>query len=210
MVSDTRQGEPAAEAEAGASHGAPAPGNAAPAGDEPRKRWYVVHTYSGHENKVRTGIERAAASQGLSQFFGRVLVATENIAQMKNGKKTIVSRKFFPSYVLVEVAMNDETLSLVANTPGVTKFVGSGKKPMPLAEDEVERVLAQMGAGTSKPEAEVPFRIGEHVRVVDGPFTDFTGVVDEINPERNKLKVMVSIFGRATPVELDFLQVTQI
>jgi transcriptional antiterminator NusG len=176
----------------------------------PPKHWYVVHTYSGHENKVKTGIERAAALQELEQFVGRVLVATENIAQMKDGKKTVVSRKFFPSYVLVELALTDETLHLVANTPGVTKFVGAGKKPMPLAEEEVERVLAQMGAGTTKPETEVPFRIGEHVKVVDGPFTDFTGVVDEINPERSKVKVMVSIFGRATPVELDFLQVTQI
>ena len=176
----------------------------------PSKRWYVVHTYSGHENKVKTGIERGAAAQGLEKHIGQVIVATENIAQMKNGKRTVISRKFFPSYVLVEMALTDETLHLVANTPGVTKFVGAGKKPMALADEEVDRVLAQMGAGTSKPEAEVPFRIGEHVKVTDGPFTDFTGVVDEINPERGKLKVMVSIFGRATPVELDFLQVAQI
>jgi transcriptional antiterminator NusG len=205
---EERDNEPEAEKAAGKEE---APAAVETAADEgPPKRWYVVHTYSGHENKVKTGIERAAAVHGYEKYLGRVLVATENIAQMKNGKKTVVSRKFFPSYVLVEMALTDETLHLVANTPGVTKFIGSGKKPQPLAEDEVERVLAQMGAGTSKPEAEVPFRIGEHVRVIDGPFTDFTGVVDEINPERNKLKVMVSIFGRATPVELDFLQVTQI
>lgn len=178
--------------------------------EEIPKRWYVVHTYSGHENKVKNAIDRAAQVQGLQPYFGRVMVATENIAQMKNGKKTVVSRKFFPSYVLVEMDLTEDTVALVANTPGVTKFVGSGKKPQALGEDEVERVLQQMGAGTSKPEAEVPFRIGEHVRVTDGPFSDFTGVVDEINPERNKVKVMVSIFGRATPVELDFLQVTQI
>lgn len=206
MAKDTQKTEEAEETPQAGERAVAGSG----AGEEVPKQWYVVHTYSGHENKVKNSVERAAQVQGLSAQIGRVMVATENIAQMKNGKKTVISRKFFPSYVLVEMNLTEDTVALVANTPGVTKFVGSGKKPQALSEDEVERVLQQMGAGTSKPEAEVPFRIGEHVRVTDGPFSDFTGVVDEINPERNKVKVMVSIFGRATPVELDFLQVTQI
>ncbi len=171
------------------------------------KKWYVIHTYSGHENKVKSSLERAVMTAGLEEKVGKVLVATENVTEMKNGKKTVTTRKFFPSYVLVEMDMDTETLHLVTNTPGVTHFVTEGTKPVPLREEEVARVLGQVEVAKAKPSTEIPYRIGDHVKVVDGPFTDFSGVVEEINPERGKLKVMVSIFGRATPVELDFLQV---
>jgi len=175
------------------------------------KQWYVVHTYSGHENKVKTNLERAINSAGLSDKFGEILVATEDFAEMKNGKRTITKKKTFPSYVLVEMEMSNEARHLVTNIPGVTGFVGTGRDPVPLREDEVKRVLGLDAEGkVAKVAPSVPFKIGEHVRVIDGPFSDFTGIVDEINPERGKVKVMVSIFGRATPVELDFLQVQTI
>ena len=171
------------------------------------KRWYVVHTYSGHENKVKTNIERAIAQAGLSESVDRVLIPTESVAEMKNGKKTVSSKKFFPSYVLVHMDMSREAANIINDTPGVTKFVGYANKPTPLSGEEVERILSRIEGTKSKPIPDIPYRVGEHVRVVGGPFSEFTGVVEEINQERGKLKVMVSIFGRATPVELDFLQV---
>jgi transcriptional antiterminator NusG len=175
------------------------------------KQWFVIHTYSGHENKVKANLERAISSQGMQPKFGQVLVATEDFAEMKDGKKTITKRKTFPSYVLIEMDMSNETRHLVTNIPGVTGFVGTGREPIPLRVEEVRRVLGLDAEGkVAKPTPSVPFKIGEHVKVVDGPFSDFTGIVDEVNSERGKVKVMVSIFGRATPVELDFLQVQSI
>ena len=150
-------------------------------------QWYVIHTYSGHENKVKTNLERAIHSTGLESHFGQILVATEEFAEMKDGKRITSKRKTFPSYVLVEMDLNQETRLLVQNVPGVTRFVGSGQDPIPLRETEVKRVLGQLeSGGRAKGSAEVPFKSGEHVKVVDGPFTDFTGVVDEVNPERQK------------------------
>jgi transcriptional antiterminator NusG len=172
-------------------------------------RWYVLHTYSGREAKVRETVERLIRASDFPEKFGKVLVATEEVAEMKKGKKTVSKRKLFPSYILIEMEMTNETWSLIENVPGVTHFVGGGKKPFPIPKRDVDRILGRM----EKKEGiipEVPFTLGEHVRVVDGPFADFTGVVDEINPERGKLKVLVSIFGRETPVELDFLQVKTI
>ncbi|MFH0778763.1 MAG: transcription termination/antitermination protein NusG [Candidatus Eisenbacteria bacterium] len=175
------------------------------------RSWFVIHTYSGHENKVKTNLERAINSAGLSEMFGQILVATEDFAEMKDGKRTVTKRKTYPSYVLVEMEMTDETRHLVTNIPGVTGFVGTGRDPIALKEEEMRRVLGLDAEGkVAKAAHSVPFKIGEHVKVIDGPFSDFTGVVDEINPERGKVKVMVSIFGRATPVELDFLQVQAI
>ncbi len=171
-----------------------------------RMRWYVVHTYSGRENKVKDTIERMIRNSEMQDQFGKVLVATEEVAEMKKGKKKISQRKLFPSYILIEMEMSDEAWGMIENVPGVTHFVGEGKKPFPIPKKEVDRILGRM----VKKEGvvpEVPYTIGEHVKVVDGPFTDFSGIVDEINPERGKLKVLVSIFGRETPVELDFLQV---
>jgi transcriptional antiterminator NusG len=179
----------------------------AEAEEAPKKmRWYVIHTYSGRENKVRETIERLIKNSGLQERFGKVLVATEEVAEMKKGKKKVSHRKLFPSYILIEMEMGEDTWGLIENVPGVTHFVGDVKKPFPIPKKEVDRILGRM----EKKEGivpEVPFTLGEHVHVVDGPFADFTGVVDEINPERGKVKVLVSIFGRETPVELDFLQV---
>ncbi|MBN1827441.1 MAG: transcription termination/antitermination factor NusG [Candidatus Eisenbacteria bacterium] len=172
-----------------------------------RFQWFVVHTYAGHEERVSKNIERAVTQAGLKEKVKRVLVPTESVAEMKNGKKTISDKKFFPSYVLVEMEMEDETWRVVMNTPGVTRFVGVGAEPQPISGEEIDLILGRIEGTREKPTPTVPFHVGEHVKVSDGPFTDFTGVVDEINPERGKLKVMVTIFGRATPVELDFLQV---
>jgi transcriptional antiterminator NusG len=171
------------------------------------KHWYVVHTYSGHENKVKTNLEKAISAKGLQERFGQILVATEDYAEMRDGKRTISRRKTFPSYVMVEMDMDDETRHLVQSIPGVTRFIGSGAQATALKDGEVKRILGQMEATKAKPVPTVSFRLGDQVKVVDGPFSNFTGTVDEVNQERGKVKVMVSIFGRATPVELDFLQV---
>ncbi len=176
--------------------------------EEKRKnmKWYVVHTYSGREKKVRETLQRLITNSGLEEKFGNIIVATEEVAEMKKGKKRVKKRKLFPSYIIIQMEMTNETWSLVENVPGVTHFVGGGEKPFPIPRRDVDRILGRM----EKREGvipEVPFTIGEHVNVVDGPFSDFTGIVDEISPERGKLKVLVSIFGRETPVELDFLQV---
>jgi len=171
------------------------------------KKWYAIHTYSGHENKVKTNLEKAIHSAGLGDQFGQILVMTEEVVEMKDGKRKTSKRKTFPSYVMVEMDLNNETRHLVQNVPGVTRFVGSGQREVPLKEGEVRRLLGQVETSKSRPTPTVTFRIGDSVRITDGPFSAFTGVVDEVNNERGKVKVMVSIFGRATPVELDFLQV---
>jgi transcriptional antiterminator NusG len=181
-----------------------------PAAEEPgedRFRWYVVHTYSGHEERAAKNIERAVKQAAIQDQVPRVLVPTESVAEMKNGKKTITDRKFFPSYVLVKMEMSGDAWRVISNTPGVTRFVGVGSKPQPLSDEEIERILGRIEGTKEKPTPTIPFHIGEHVKVCDGPFTEFAGVVDEVHPERGKLKVMVSIFGRPVPVELDFLQV---
>jgi transcriptional antiterminator NusG len=171
------------------------------------KKWYAIHTYSGHENKVKTNLEKAIHSAGLAEQFGQILVMTEEVVEMKDGKRKTSKRKTFPSYVMVEMDLNNETRHLVQNVPGVTRFVGSGQREVPLKESEVRRLLGQVETSRSRPTPTVTFRVGDSVRITDGPFSAFTGVVDEVNNERGKVKVMVSIFGRATPVELDFLQV---
>ena len=173
-------------------------------------RWYVVHTYSGHENKVRENIQKMINSSSIKDHFGQIVVPTEEVAEMKKGKKTITTRKFFPSYILIEMYMSDEAFHLVSDLPGVTGFVGTSSGPQPLSKAEVERILGRMDKERQTIIPEIPFTMGEHIRIKDGPFSDFTGVIDEINVERGKLRVLVSIFGRETPVELDFLQVERI
>lgn len=171
------------------------------------KRWYVVHTYSGQEQKAKRYLESAIATTGAGEQFGRVLLPTEEVAEMKSGKRATSTKKFLPSYLLVEMELSKETENLVRNTPGVTNFVGPSGKPSPITEDEVARIMGQMeGVRQAEPD-EIGYKTGDPVKVVDGPFTDFTGTISEVNLERKKLKVMVSIFGRPTPVELDFLQV---
>jgi transcription termination/antitermination protein NusG len=174
------------------------------------KRWYVVHTYSGHENKVRENIQKMINASSIKDHFGQIVVPTEEVAEMKKGKKTITTRKFFPSYILIEMNMSDESFHLVSDLPGVTGFVGTSSGPQPLTKPEVERILGRMDKEKQTIIPEIPFTLGEHIRIKDGPFSDFTGVVDEINAERGKMRVLVSIFGRETPVELDFLQVENI
>jgi transcriptional antiterminator NusG len=185
------------------------PGDGAEPDGTARRRWYVIHTYSGHENKVKANLERAIQYARLQEKFGEVLVATEDYAVMKAGKKRITKRKTFPSYVLVEMVMTDETRALVQNIPGVTHFIGD-KQAAQLSETEVRRIRGQEVKEKGQATTEVPFKVGETVKVIDGPFADFVGSVDEINAERGKLRVMVSIFGRPTAVELDIAQVTNI
>ncbi len=171
------------------------------------KKWYVAHTYSGHEQKAKRYLESAIEAESLQEKFGKILVPTESVAEMKQGKRTTKVRKFLPSYILIEMELDKSTQHLVTNSPGITSFVGSGGRPVPLREVEIKRLLKQVERGRTRDYEETPFKAGDQVKVIDGPFTDFSGFVSEVNMERKKLKVMVSIFGRPTPVELDFLQV---
>ncbi|HEX4836760.1 MAG TPA: transcription termination/antitermination protein NusG [bacterium] len=171
-------------------------------------RWYVIHTYSGYENKVRTNLERRVTSMAMQGKIFRVLVPTEDEIEIKDGKRRIAKKKVFPGYVLVEMLMDDDSWYVVRNTPGVTGFVGSGTKPLPLQEREVKAILRQLGDET--PKFRITYQKGSAVRINSGPFMDFSGVVDEILPEKEKVRVLVSIFGRETPVELDFTQVEKI
>lgn len=171
------------------------------------KKWYVAHTYSGHENKARKYLESAAEAAGMKELFGQILVPTEELVEMRQGKRTTSVKKFLPSYILIEMELNKDTQHLVTSTPGITNFVGASGKPVALRETEVKRIMAQIDRSKNRDVLEIPYKIGEAVKVVDGPFSDFTGSVSEVNPEKRKLKVMVSIFGRPTPVELDYLQV---
>ncbi len=172
-------------------------------------RWYVVHTYSGQEAKVFQYLTEVVETGDLGDQFAQVLMPTQDVVQVKNGKKTKTTRKFFPSYVLVEMELTKETMHIVRNCSGVTGFVG-GNKPQPLREDEVRRILGQTEKVSRQQISEVPFEIGDAVKIKEGPFKDFDGVVDEIHPEKGKIKVMVSVFGRSTPVEVDFMHVTPI
>jgi transcriptional antiterminator NusG len=172
------------------------------------KRWYVVHAYSGMEKSVARTLQERVERAGMQGQFGKILVPTEEVVEIKNGQKTISERRFFPGYVLVEMDMTDESWHLVKNTPKVTGFIGGkANKPTPISEREVQKILSQMQEGVEKPRPKVLFEVGEMVRVKEGPFTDFNGNVEEVNYEKSKLRVSVTIFGRATPVELDFAQV---
>jgi transcriptional antiterminator NusG len=172
------------------------------------KRWYVVHAYSGFEKSVQRALEERVRRAGMQDKFGKILVPTEEVVEMKGGQKNISERKFFPGYVLVEMEMDDETWHLVKSTNKVTGFVGGhGNRPSPISEKEVEKIMAQMQEGVEKPKPKVLFEVGEMVRVKDGPLTDFNGNVEEVNYEKSRVRVSVTIFGRATPVELEFGQV---
>ena len=172
------------------------------------KRWYVVHAYSGFEKSVQRALIDRVNRSGMQDSFGQILVPVEEVIEMRGGQKTVTERKFFPGYVLVEMEMNDESWHLVKSTPKVTGFVGgTANKPAPISDKEVEKIMQQMQEGVEKPRPKVLFEIGEVVRVKEGPFTDFHGSVEDANYDKNKLRVSVTIFGRATPVELDFAQV---
>ncbi len=178
------------------------------AAERSSKQWYVIHTYSGYENKVKTNLEHRIESMGVEDQIYQVLVPMEEEIEIRNGQRQTVNKKVFPGYVLVEMVMTDESWYVVRNTPGVTSFVGSGNRPTPLRESEVKAILKQMGV--EAPKFKVQFAKGQSVRVTDGPFAEFIGTVDEVHPERNKVRVLVSIFGRETPVELDFLQIEKL
>ena len=168
------------------------------------KSWYVIHTYSGYENKVKANLEKRVESMNVGDKIFRILVPMEDEMEIKDGKRKITKRKVFPGYVLVEMIMTDDSWYVVRNTPGVTGFVGTGSKPIPLLEAEAHQILKSMGIEETK--TKVNFVLGEHIRVTSGPFQNFIGVVEEINPEKGKMKVLVAMFGRETPVELDFTQ----
>ena len=172
------------------------------------KRWYVVHAYSGFEKSVQRALVDRIARSGFADKFGQILVPVEEVVEMKNGQKSVTERKFFPGYVLVEMDMEDETWHLIKSTPKVTGFIGgTGTKPTPISAKEVEKIMSQIQEGVEKPRPKVLFEVGEYVRVKEGPFADFNGSVESVNYEKSRLHVSVTIFGRATPVELEFGQV---
>jgi len=173
-------------------------------------RWYIVHAYSNFERKVAESIKERAASAGLSDLFAEVLVPMEEVVEMRRGRKVSSERKFFPGYVLVKMELNDQTYHLIKSTAKVTGFLGTENKPIPITEDEAGRILQQVQEGVERPKPSVTFEIGEQVRVADGPFASFNGLVEEVDEERARLKVAVSIFGRATPVELEYAQVEKL
>jgi len=178
---------------------------------EDERAWYAIHTYSGYENKVKSHLEARIASMDMRNKIFRVIVPMEEEVEIKQGQRRTVQRKVFPGYVLVEMIMSDEAWYVVRNTPGVTSFVGSGTRPIPLQEHEIKSILKQITKETTdKPKAKISFSKGQSVRVIDGPFTEFIGTVSDINMDRNKVTVLVSFFGRETPVVLDFLQIEKI
>lgn len=174
------------------------------------KRWYVVHVYSGFEKRVAESIREQAKVSDLEDMIDDVLVPTEEVVEMRRGRKVNAERKFFPGYILAHMDMNDVTWHLVSNTPKVTGFLGTGKRPSPISDKEAERILVQVKEGVERPKPSVTFDIGEQIRVSDGPFTSFNGVVEEVDEEKARVKVTVSIFGRATPVELEYSQVEKL
>ena len=173
-------------------------------------KWYVVHVYSGFENKVKRALEERIAVFPNKEKFGQILIPTEHVVELVKGKRKMSSRKFYPGYILVQMELDDETWHLVNSTAKVTGFLGGKTKPTPVSDEEAARIVAQIEAGKLKPQPKYLFDPGDEVRVIDGPFTNFNGTVDAVNPEKGKIRVLVSIFGRSTPVELEFVQVTKL
>ena len=203
-VAEDTSAEDAPESEPEAVAEAPPAEEALP--DE-TKQWYIIHTYSGFERKVAESLRTRAEAFGFNEQIGQILIPEEEVVELRNGKKVTSKRMLYPGYVLVEMEMNDELWHAVKATPRVTGFVGGGEKPVPLTADEVNSVLYRQATSAERPRPKLSFEKNENVRIIEGPFANFSGKVDEVNPERNTLRVMVTIFGRSTPVELDFLQV---
>lgn len=172
--------------------------------EEKEKKWYAIHVLSGHEGKVKAILENEIKNLKLEDRIAKIMVPSERVTEMRDGRKRVRTRTLFPGYMLILMQLDKETRHMILNTPSVTNFVGPKNEPLPLQQVEVDRLMGRLG---EKDKGEVPFQVGDAIKVTDGPFTDFTGFVEEVNQEKNKLKVMVSIFGRSTPVELDFLQV---
>ena len=173
-------------------------------------KWYIVHVYSGFEDKVKSNLDERIEALGQKEFFGKILVPTEQVIELRKGQKKTSSRKFYPGYILVQMALNKDTWHLVNDTAKVTGFVGGEINPTPISDEEAERIVRQMEEGVSRPKQRYSFEEGDDVRVVDGPFTNFQGVVEEMKPDKEKLRVLITIFGRPTPVELDFIQVNKV
>ena len=173
-------------------------------------KWYIVHTYSGFENRVKTTLEERTKATGQEEYFGQILVPTEKVMEMKKGQKKTSSRKFFPGYILVQMALNRDTWHTVKNTPKVIGFVGGETNPTAVSPDEANQIIHQMEEGVSRPKPKYQFEEGDEVMVIDGPFNNFRGVVEEIKPDKEKVRVLITIFGRSTPVELDFMQVNTV
>jgi len=176
--------------------------------EENQKRWFVVHTYSGYEERIKQNLEQRIKFMDAADEISQVIIPTEDEIEVKNGQRRTVTKKILPGYIIVQMRMTDQNWNIVRNTPGVTGFVGSGNKPTPLKEDEVDQILKQMAA--EAPRVKAGFRQGQSIRVIDGPFIDFVGIVDEISQDKGKAKVLLSLFGRETPVELDFLQMEKL
>ena len=174
------------------------------------KRWYIVHTYSNFEKKVMESLKEQSVQKGLQDSFEQVIVPTEEVIEMRRGRRIKTERRFFPGYVLAKIDLTDEVFHLIKNTPKVTGFLGSGSKPVPISDAEANRILNQVAEGVEKPKSTIHFEIGEQVRVADGPFASFTGQIEEVDEERSRIKVAVSIFGRPTPVELEYGQVEKV
>lgn len=206
---DAVEEQPAEEAveEAAAEAAAPAEGGF---DESSPKKWFIIHTYSGFENKVKESLQTRADAFGFADKIGQILIPTEEVVELRNGKKVTSKRLVYPGYVLVEMEMNDALWHEVKNTPRVTGFVGGGNSPVPLSADEVNSILYRQQSSAERPRPKMTFEKNDNVRIVDGPFANFSGKVDEVNPERGTLRVMVTIFGRATPVELEFLQVEKV
>lgn len=200
----------AQEPVAAEEHAAAEPESEAAAPAAPAMNWFIIHTYSGFEQKVAESLRSRGEAFGFSHQIGQILIPTEEVVELRNGKKVTSKRMLYPGYVLVQMEMNDELWHAVKATPRVTGFVGGGNAPVPLTADEVNSILYRQASSAERPRPKLSFEKNETVRIIDGPFSNFSGKVDEVNPERNTLRVLVTIFGRATPVELDFLQVEKI
>ena len=174
------------------------------------KHWYVVHTQTGSEEKVKTTLDNKILSEGMAEFVAKIIIPTEQVSEVRSGKKRITARKFFPGYLLVEMELTEATYLFVKTTPGVTGFIGQGKRPLPLPQNEVDSILKKTEETAAKPSPKIIFDKGEQVRVTEGPFLNFNGTIEEIHPEKGKIKVSVSIFGRSTPVELEYWQVERV
>lgn len=173
-------------------------------------KWYIAHTYSGFENRVKVTLQEKIKSLGKEEFFGQIVVPTEQVVELVKGKKKTSSRKFYPGYIMIQMALTEETWQIVQDLDKVTGFLGEKTKPVAISEEEAQGILTRMADGREKPKPKFSFEEGDEVRVIDGPFTNFNGIVEEVKPDKAKLKVLISIFGRSTPVELDFVQVTRI